>query len=113
MDETQNPSAANSKDVEENKLMAAVGYLGILCLIPLLLKRNSPYAQFHAKQGLVILIVWVILWIGNIIPILGQIVWAVGSVVLLIVVILGIVNALNGKMWPIPFLGKYAAQLKV
>ena len=93
--------------------MAAVGYLGILCLIPLLFKRNSPYVQFHAKQGLVILIVWVILWIGNIIPILGQIVWAVGSVVLLIVVILGIVNALNGKMWPIPFLGKYAAQLKV
>ena len=99
--------------MEENKLMAAVGYLGILCLIPLLFKRNSPYVQFHAKQGLVILIVWVILWIGNIIPILGQIVWAVGSVVLLIVVILGIVNALNGKMWPIPFLGKYAAQLKV
>ncbi|MDG1949410.1 MAG: hypothetical protein P8J32_01145, partial [bacterium] len=92
-------------NLDEDRLIAAIGYLGILCLVPLLLKKNSAFAQHHGKQGLVVLLAWVVLWIGNIIPILGQIVWFVGSIALLILVILGMVNALQGKMWEMPFLG--------
>ena len=55
------------KDVESNKVIAAVGYVWILCLVPLFLKRHSKFAQFHAKQGLVLFIVevigWLIFWI--------------------------------------------------
>jgi uncharacterized membrane protein len=100
-------------DIEENKLIAAIGYLGILCLIPLILKKDSPFAQHHGKQGMVILIVWIILWIGNIIPFLGQVIWFVGSIGLLILVIMGIMNALQGKMWVLPYLGKYSSQIKL
>src|SRR3989339_630004 len=42
------------QDVEENKTVAALSYAWILCLVPLLGKRNSKFAQFHAKQGLVL-----------------------------------------------------------
>jgi fumarate reductase subunit D len=100
-------------DAQEDRLFAAVGYLGILCLIPLLLKKNSAFAQFHGKQGLVLLITWVILSFVNVIPILGQLVWMVGSLALLILVIMGIVNALNGKLWELPVLGKYAKMIKL
>jgi fumarate reductase subunit D len=100
-------------NLDEDRLIAAIGYLGILCLVPLLLKKNSAFAQHHGKQGLVVLLAWVVLWIGNIIPILGQIVWFVGSIALLILVILGMVNALQGKMWEMPFLGSFAKQLKL
>ena len=103
----------SKKDVEDNKLIAAVGYLGVLCLIPLLVRKNSPYAQHHGRQGLVILVTWLLLWIGNIIPVLGQIVWVVGSLALLILIILGMVNALNGKIWDMPVLGQYAKQIKL
>lgn len=99
--------------IEENRLIAAIGYLGILCLFPLLLKKDSAFAQHHGKQGLVILIAWVLLWVGNIIPVLGQIVWVLGSIALLILIILGIINALNGKMWEMPVLGKYAKEIKL
>lgn len=100
-------------DTQNDKLFAAIGYLGILCLIPLLLKKDSAFCQHHGKQGLVLLIAWLILWVGNVIPVLGQIVWAVGSVALLILLILGIINALNGKMWEMPVLGEYAKQIKI
>ncbi len=102
-----------SKDAEENKLIAAIGYLGILCLIPLLLKKDSAFAQFHGKQGLVILISWLILWVGNVVPLLGQLVWLVGSLALLILIIMGMIHALNGEMWELPVLGKYAKQIKL
>jgi uncharacterized membrane protein len=103
----------NTKDFEENRLLAAVGYLGILCLVPLLAKKDSAFCQFHGRQGLVIFIVWLILWACNIIPFLGQLIWILGSLVVLILVILGIVHALNGEEWEVPVLGKYARQIKL
>lgn len=107
------PQAANSKDAEENKIIAALGYLGFLCLLPLLLKKDSPFAQHHGKQGLVLLIAWLILWLVNVIPFVGQVLWALGSIGILILVLLGIVNALNGNMWEMPVLGKYAKDIKL
>src|SRR3989339_1092032 len=107
------PQSGATNDIEENKVIAAIGYLGILCLIPLLAKKNSAFAQHHGKQGLVILIAWIILWVVNVIPVFGQIVWALGSIGLLILVLLGIINALNGNIWEMPVLGQYAKQIKL
>lgn len=103
----------NTKDIDENKLVAAIGYLGILCLIPLLGKKDSAFCQFHGKQGLAIFIVWLILWVCNIVPFLGQLIWMLGSLVLLALIILGMVHALNGEEWELPILGKYAKQIKL
>lgn len=102
-----------NKDVEDNKLIAAIGYLGILCLLPLLAKKDSAFAMHHGKNGLVILIVWLILWVGNIIPVLGQIMWMLGSLVLLVMVIIGISKALSGEKWEMPVLGPYTKKIKL
>ncbi|KKW32358.1 MAG: hypothetical protein UY76_C0031G0002 [Candidatus Uhrbacteria bacterium GW2011_GWA2_52_8d] len=101
------------QDMQEDRLIAAIGYLGILCLLPLLLKKDSAFAQHHGKQGLAILIVWLALWVGMIVPILGQIVWTLGSIALIILIILGMVNALQGRRWDMPILGKYAKLIKL
>lgn len=45
-----------SCDVESNKVMAVLSYLGILVLIPLLGAKNSPFARFHTNQGLILCI---------------------------------------------------------
>lgn len=83
------------KDIEANKLMAAIGYIWILCLIPLLLKRDSKFAQAHAKQGLVLFIVEVV---GSIVPILG---WLL-VVAAVVAAVIGFVKAIQGEFWPIP-----------
>lgn len=92
--------------------MSAIGYLGILCVVPLILERKSAFAQHHGKQGLVLLLAWLFLWIGNIVPVLGTIIWFIGSLVLLMLIILGMVNAFQGHLWEMPVLGVYAKKLK-
>lgn len=94
------------------KFFAAIGYLGILCVVPLILERKSAFAQHHGKQGLVLLLAWLALWIGNIVPLLGSIIWFLGSLAILMLIILGMVNAFQGRMWNMPVLGQYARRIK-
>jgi len=95
------------------RTLSAIGYIPVLCLIPLLLKKDSPFAQHHGKQGLVILVLWVALWAVYLLPIIGKSLWVLGSVGLLLLVILGMVNAANGIKWEMPVFGKYAKEIKL
>ena len=88
------------KDVEENKTIACLSYIGILCLIPLLAKKDSKFAVANAKQGLALLIVDVIVSAISWIPFVGWLL-AIG---VLIISIMGVVNCLQGKLWKIPYL---------
>lgn len=95
---------APSQDIEDNNTVAAIGYIWALCLIPLLLKKDSKFAQFHGKQGLVLFIIEIALgWI----PVIGQIVF----VAAVIVSVIGFIKAVYGEYWEIPVLGKYAKNI--
>jgi uncharacterized membrane protein len=83
------------KDIEENKLVAALSYIWILFLIPLLVKKDSSFAQFHARQGLVMVIAS---FLFSLIPFFG---W-LGNVVLFFVCVLAVVKTLSGEAWEIP-----------
>ncbi|MEA3313392.1 MAG: DUF4870 domain-containing protein [Caldisericota bacterium] len=100
-------------DVQENKVFAALSYLGILVLIPLLVKKDSKFAMEHAKQGLVLFIIEMILWVINFIPVLGQILWIVVGIILFIVSLMGLIYALQGKFWKIPFVYDWAQNFKL
>ena len=97
----------DSKDVEENKIFAVLAYLGILVVVPLLAKKDSKFAMFHAKQGLVLLIAWVIAWLLSFVFI-GFIL----DIVLIIFSIWGIVNAATGKWAKLPLVGDLAEKFK-
>ena len=64
---------AEDKEVQEGKIFAVIGYLGILCLIPLLFKKDNKFALFHGKQGLVLFLGWIAVGIVMMIPVLGLI----------------------------------------
>ncbi len=106
-------SEGGSKDVEENKAIAAIGYLGILFLIPLLAKKDSPFAQYHAKQGMVLFIFEVIFSFIVVIPILGWVISPIGWLFAFILFIMGIINALGGKKQPLPVIGQFAEKIKI
>lgn len=97
-----------SADIEKNKIVAALSYIFILCLIPLLLKQNSPYAKFHAKQGLTITVAWFVFWMIGIVPILGWLIAFLGNIALLIISILGVIKTLDGKAWEIPYIYEWS-----
>ena len=100
-------------DIESNKVMGVLAYLSWLVLVPLLAAPNSPYARFHANQGLVLAIIEivcsVVLGMLSWIPFFG---WVFGTVlsllgiVALVFSILGIINAVNGRAKELPLVGK-------
>lgn len=96
----------DKKDIEQNKVTAAIGYVGVLCFVPLLLQRKSKFCQWHAKQGLMLFALEVVSWI---IPPLAFII----MIVAVIVSIIGVVNALDGKYWEMPLLGKLAKKINL
>lgn len=93
-------------DVEQNKVMAILAY--ILFFIPLLAAKESKFAMYHANQGLVLFLAGLVVSIvGTIIPFLGWLlILPIGFIVILVFAILGIVNAAQGKMKPLPLIGQ-------
>ncbi len=94
------------EDIEKNKVIAALAYL--IFFLPLLAAQDSAYGRFHANQGLLLFILG---FGGNtiltIIPILGWIIIPFFSLFVMILAIMGIVNAINGKTKELPLIGKY------
>ena len=90
------------QDIADNRMLAMLGYLtcGIL---PMLGARNSAYAMHHTNQALWIFIGSLLCGLVCIIPILGWLVAAVGSVFLVVCEIIGIVRALKGSGAYLPF----------
>ena len=48
------------KDIEENKGMAILSYIGPLALIPYFKAKDSKYAYYHALQGMNLLVIWIV-----------------------------------------------------
>ncbi|MFO7807272.1 MAG: hypothetical protein R6V40_02500 [Candidatus Moraniibacteriota bacterium] len=101
--------AADNKDVEENKYIAALSYVWILCLVPLLGKRDSKFAQFHAKQGLVLFAIEIIGGLFFWFPILGQILF----LALVVISLMGIIKTLNGDWWEIPYIYDWSKKINL
>ena len=97
-----------SSDAEKNKGMAILAY--IIFFIPLLAAKDSKFAMYHAKQGLMNFILAVVVSIASgVIPFIGWFIisW-VGSILVLVFAIMGIINAAKGEMKPLPVIGKLA-----
>jgi fumarate reductase subunit D len=109
MAEQSSINAVPDKDIENNKVIAAISYLWILCLVPLFLKRSSKFAQFHAKQGLMLFIVEIIGVLIYFIPVIGLLLF----IITLILAVMGIMSAMQGKYWEMPILGKYAKTINL
>lgn len=103
----------DQKDVDENKLIAALSYLGILCLIPLLAKKDSKYAQEHGKQGLVLFIAEIVGSIVAMIPILGWMLAPFIGLFFFVVAVIALIKCLMGEFWEVPLIGKYRHQFKI
>jgi len=118
MPEETAPTAPSGEPTSDEKVMGAIAYLGILFLVPLLAKKDSKFAMFHAKQGMVLFIIEVILWIINFVLIVSIVGVALAAIIWIIWMIIGIfaliglIQALSGKYWKLPVLGSWAESFK-
>jgi uncharacterized membrane protein len=99
-------------DAEKNKAFAILAYIGILFVVPLIAAKDSPYAKYHANQGLALFLTMfaliTVLTILAYFPFIGFIFGLLhipAYLGYLGLMILGIINAANGKCVPLPVIG--------
>ena len=97
-------------NLDEEHIYAAMCYLFVLVFVPILTRKQDPFINFHARQGLVI-VVGVILsaviamwtsWLGSIIFLL-----------LLIADVIALIQAMQGRTWKIPLIGMLAEKFSI
>ncbi len=99
--------------VDDERLFGALGYGWIFCIIPLFLKKDSIFVQFHAKQGLVMAILLTVFdfTVGSLVN------WiAPGFGFFLKIIYIGVLgyaafSAYQGKYWKVP--GVYKISRKI
>ena len=109
----ENVNLKEDKEVQEGKVWAILAYLGILCLLPLLLKKENKFALHHGKQGLILFIAEMTALFVNVIPVIGQIVFGVVYLTAGIFSIIGIVKVLMGEYWKAPLISDIANKIKI
>jgi uncharacterized membrane protein len=110
---TEAAEQASSFTINEQTVMAALSYLGILILIPFFVKKEDPFVHYHIKQGVVLLIPELILYVVS-----GMMyfLWPVWNIIWLIILgftIVGVINCLTKKEKPLPFIGQYASKVNI
>lgn len=96
------------------KLLAAIGYVGILALVPLLLRRNSSYCQHHGSQGLVLGAILMV--VETIARIIGSALFGLEvffSVLIFIAWVVGFMLAFSGSWFRIPVIYDWAQDLNL
>ena len=116
-------ASPEEKDVQDNKMMAVLAYLGILVLVTIFAAKESKFARYHANQGLVLALAEIAFAIvySILMAILTTILfstgawglWSIMTTLLgllwlgfVVLAVIGIVNAVNGRMKPLPLIGK-------
>lgn len=102
---------AEDKEVQEGKIFAVLAYLGILCLIPLLAKKDNKFAFHHAKQGLVLFIGWIAIGILSWTPLV--LLSPLVALALSIISLIGIIQAIMGNYWKCPVVFDLAEKIKL
>ena len=106
MTRTQNK---NDPVVIEGKVFAILSYLSILCIVPLILKKDNAFVLSHGKQGLVIFVGEVTVFIAHIV--LGIWILRFGFFVLGVLSLWGIIEVLRGRYIKLPVISDIADKI--
>ena len=104
-----------------NKWFGVLAYLGPVLFVPMFVKKDSVFAQYHVRQGFNLLVFWiasiVLQYTIGLIPYVGEyffrfVIYA-AQVGIGVFSIIGIVHALRGEMKPLPGFGDKLDLLKL
>ena len=120
VNDTAAPKTAANDQPDCNKWFGVLAYLGPVLFVPMFVKKESKFAQFHVRQGFNLLVFWIasilLRYTIGLIPYVGtyffRYVIAVAQIAIGVFSIIGIINALRGKMNPLPWFGSKLDLLK-
>lgn len=91
------PPLSTDDDIAKNKEVAAVSYTLILAPVLLFGRKESPFIQFHAKQGSVLFLIAILFWL---IPFVGRFL----ELFVMGLALAGFLHAAQGKNYELPFI---------
>ncbi len=97
-------------DLPPERMYAALCYLWVLVFIPYLVARQNDFVRFHIKQGVALLVGFIIAiiaafwisWVGSLL-----------FVLLMLINLMGLVQALHGRRWKIPGIGNLLERFRI
>jgi uncharacterized membrane protein len=95
----------------KSRFLAMISYLGILCLVPMLLNKNDEYVNFHARQGLFLWMWGVLAIFGLYLPVVGRLFFGASAMLIVLFSLIGILSVLLTKAWKFPLIGVWAEKL--
>ena len=111
-------SQITDQEKSDGKIMAVLAYLGILVFIPMFVSKQNKFVMFHVEQGLALFICSIVIYIvasiidsvlysvvDITIPCFGGIVGGLLRLGIFILMIMGIINAVQGKVQKLPVVG--------
>jgi uncharacterized membrane protein len=115
-DEAVKPSdAANSQDPTDSassnydpKVIAIVSYVTLIGWIVAVVMNNpkSPFASFHIRQSLAIMLLFVASGIITVIPVLGWLIGLLGYLTAFVLWIIGLIASIQGSKNAVPLIGE-------
>lgn len=95
-------------EAENGRVMAIVGYIGILFLLLLFFMRDNRFARYHANQSILLFLTGLAAAVLHIIPIIGWLLFGILYVFCWVCRIIGIVHAVQLRAAPLPVIGEVA-----
>lgn len=95
------------------RILSAVAYLGVLSLVPVMLRSKDDFVRFNARQGVLLFIAEIVFTLIWIIPFVGWVIGFIGWVLCFIFSIGGFFKSLAGKRYKIPVLHKFVRKVKI
>jgi uncharacterized membrane protein len=107
----------SDQEIEEGKTFAILSYalslIGIPFFIVPLIMRNNEFSLYHAKQNLILWLAGIAVYIVGLILsaiCIGFIILLAGGIALLVLTIMGLVNAVQGEAKPLPLIGPWGEE---
>ena len=110
-------------EIEDGKMMAILAY--VFFIVPLLAARDKKFAMYHTEQAIALWIAFILIYIvitiltiivnqisstlGCVVSILGILPW----LAYVVLWIMGLMNAIGGKIKELPLIGAWGAKLNL
>ena len=107
------------------RLLGVLGYLPLVCLLIVRLKRDSIFVQFHARQGSVLFVLWliavllvlIVIWVLQPVGLLSNILFGIAAALTLVYIVMVVFTVLFkvafGERYRMPVVADVALMLKL
>ncbi|MEW5995273.1 MAG: hypothetical protein AB1744_12900 [Candidatus Zixiibacteriota bacterium] len=118
LDEKQEKSEDRSEaevpsfGTEEGRLGAILSYIPFLCFVPLLSMKDNPEIRLHARQGVILFLIELVAALF-LVDRIADFVFTALLIAAIILAIVGIYFAAQGKSYRLPIIGDIADKTKL